>query len=64
MEKVTELVRGPVGHVALLAFGLAVLGAEVWLIVTGTSLALAFACMLLTLVTLAMLVQEAWEDWR
>lgn len=64
MNGIVETLRGPVGLVALIAFGLAVLAAEAWLITTGTSLLLVAVLMASTLGTLYMLGQAAWEEWR
>jgi hypothetical protein len=49
--------------VALIAFGLAVLGAEVWLATTGL-VPLAIVLMALTLTTLAVVISEVREDLR
>lgn len=51
-------------NVALIVIGLAITGAELWLLTTGASIALVASLVALTGFTLFILVSALWEDWR
>lgn len=64
MSDLVEFLRGPVAYIALIAAGLGILAAEVWLLVTGTPIVLAVALLALTGATLFVLLHTLWEDYR
>lgn len=64
MSDLVEFLRGPATLVALITIGVALLGAETWLLAIGTPVLLVAALLALTGFTVFMLVQALWEDYR
>lgn len=51
-------------NVALIAVGMVIVAAEVWLLTIGESIGLVAPLLALTGFTLFTLVHTVWEDWR